>query len=311
MVEDGHVLVIGGANLDIKGRPVRKPVSGSSTAGRIRISPGGVARNIAENLAHLDVETILLTAVGDDDGGERILGQAAGAGIDISEALVVEKARTGAYMAILDEEGALKTAIDDNSILQTLTPEYFQEKSALFEAASLVAIDANLTPDSLASVVELCRAFEVPLHGDPTSTALAERLRPHLASFFMISPNALEAQALCGTPFDASDPDAALVAANKLVSMGVHAAFIALAEFGVIYATNETRGHVAALQTPIVDPTGAGDAMTAAIIFGLREEIPLDECVALGVTAAALTLRSSETVRSDLSIDLLYDELIV
>ena len=127
----------------------------------------------------------------------------------------------------------------------------------------------------------------------------------------MISPNALEAQALCGKSFDASDPDAALVAANQLISLGVQTVFIALAEFGIIYATNETRGHVTALQTPIVDPTGAGDAMTAAIIFGLREEIPLDECVALGVTAAALTLRSSETVRSDLSVDLLYDELIV
>jgi pseudouridine kinase len=127
----------------------------------------------------------------------------------------------------------------------------------------------------------------------------------------MISPNALEAQALCGKSFDASDPDAALMAANRLVSMGIETVFIALAEFGVIYATNETRGHVAALQTPVIDPTGAGDAMTAAIIFGIREEIPLDECVALGVTAASLTLRSSETVRSDLSIDLLYDELIV
>jgi pseudouridine kinase len=311
MREDGHVLVIGGANLDIKGRPERKPISGSSTAGKIRISPGGVARNIAENLARLEVETILLTAVGDDDGGERILGQAAGAGIDISESLVVEHARTGAYMAILDEGGALQTAIDDNSIMQALTPAYFEERQSLFEAASLVAVDANLTPDSLATVVRLCHDSGVPLHGDPTSTALAERFKPHLPSFFMISPNALEAQALCGKSFDMSDPDAALVAANGLVGMGVETVFIALAEFGVIYATNETRGHVAALQTPVVDPTGAGDAMTAAIIFGLREEIPLDECVALGVTAASLTMRSSENVRSDLSIDLLYDELIV
>src|SRR5688572_29244928 len=96
---EGHVLVIGAANLDIKGRPDSRPVQGSSTPGMIRVSPGGVARNIAENLVRLDVETVLLTAVGDDENGGRLLGQAAGSGIDISEALVIEGGRTGAYVA--------------------------------------------------------------------------------------------------------------------------------------------------------------------------------------------------------------------
>ncbi len=73
--KQGHVLVIGAASLDIKGRPSTRPVRGSSTPGLIRTSLGGVARNIAENLARLDVETILLTAVGDDDSGAHILGQ--------------------------------------------------------------------------------------------------------------------------------------------------------------------------------------------------------------------------------------------
>jgi pseudouridine kinase len=51
--------------------------------------------------------------------------------------------------------------------------------------------------------------------------------------------------------------------------------------------------------------------MTAAIIFGLLEGIPLDECVRLGVTAATLTLHTRDAVRSDLSVDLLYDELVI
>ena len=69
--------------------------------------------------------------------------------------------------------------------------------------------------------------------------------------------------------------------------------------------------NIPAIQTPIVDETGAGDALTAGIIFGLLEGIPIDECVRLGVTAASLTLRSNETVRADLSVDLLYDDLVV
>src|SRR2546430_1789563 len=111
MDADGHMLVIGAANLDIKGRLLANPVQGSSTPGHIRVSPGGVARNIAENLVRLDIETILLTAVGDDEGGERLLGQAVGSGIDITEALIVEGFRTGAYMAFLREDGTLEYGI--------------------------------------------------------------------------------------------------------------------------------------------------------------------------------------------------------
>lgn len=311
MDADGHVLVIGAANLDIKGMLLDAPVRGSSVRGSIRVSPGGVARNLAENLVRLDVETILLTAVGDDDGGERILGQSVGSGIDISEALIVEGARTGAYMGFLREDGTLEYGIDDMSIMEHLTPNYFDERRHLFESASAVVVDANIRAPGIERVIALAREAQVPIYGDPATAALAERLRPFLPQFNMIAPNAIEAQSLLGYAFDLNDVQAAVEVAAQFVSHGTDMAIIALGERGVVYAGEETRGHIPAMQTQIVDTTGAGDAMMAAIIFGLREEIPLDECVRLGVTAASLTLRSRETVRPDLSIDLIYDELAI
>lgn len=311
MNEEGHVLVIGAANLDVKGRPNSPPVPGSSTPGFIRTSLGGVARNIAENLARLDVETVLLTAVADDSSGERILGHAAASGIDVNEALIVKSARTGTYMALLTEDGMLNIALDDMNILEALTPAYFMERSSLFENARMAAIDANLTPEALETVVRLCKKHNVPLCADPTSTAVAERLCPHLSDLYMTSPNVPETRVLCGDVFEPSDRDAAQEAARHLVALGIDVAIVTLAEFGVVYASSEVKGHVPAMKTHILDSTGAGDAMTAAIIFGLLEDIPLDECVRLGVTAATLTLSTRDTVRPDLSVDLLYDELAI
>jgi pseudouridine kinase len=306
-----HVLVIGAANLDIKGQPEVELVRGSSIPGRIRNSLGGVARNIAENLTRLEVETVLLTAVGDDSAGERVLGRAAGSGIDISEALVVEGGRTGTYMALLRKNGALDVALDDMGVMQALTPTYFYARRRLFAHAALAAIDANLTPDALKAIVRLCGEYEIPLCADPTSTTLAPRLCPHLPHLYMASPNVGEAEALCGLPVAPGNRDDAQRAAHKLVSLGVEVAVVTLGERGVVYADSETHGHIPAIQTPVVDETGAGDALTAGIIFGLLEGIPIDECVRLGVTAASLTLRTNETVRPDLSVDLLYDELVV
>jgi pseudouridine kinase len=82
-----------------------------------------------------------------------------------------------------------------------------------------------------------------------------------------------------------------------------------MAGFGVAYASPEVSGLVPAVQTVILDPTGAGDALTAAVIFALLNEIPLDEAVKLGASAAALTLRTPGSVVPDLSLELLYDQL--
>jgi len=307
---DGHALIIGAANLDIKGRPASAVTQGTSTPGIISASHGGVARNIAENLARLEVDTVLLTSVGDDDSGERILGHAAALGIDISEALSVNDQRSGAYMALVNEHGALDFAIDDMSVLAALTPDYFTFRRSLFEDARLVVMDANLSPAAMSAVVRLCAQAKVPLCADPTSILLAPRLIPYLSSLHLIVPNHYEAEALLNTTIQLSDREAAQAAAANMVAQGLQMAVITLGEFGVVYANAETAGHIPAVPGQIVDPTGAGDAMTAAIIFGILEGIPLDECVQLGVNAATLTMRSRDTVRPDLSIDLLYDALV-
>jgi pseudouridine kinase len=124
----------------------------------------------------------------------------------------------------------------------------------------------------------------------------------------MITPNSHEARILCGQIFEASHRQQALEAAKCLVGQGPEIVVITLAEFGLVYASSETSGHVPAVRTKIVDPTGAGDALTAAVIFGLLNEVPLDDAVRLGVTAASLTLRQSGTVIPNLS-QALYDQL--
>lgn len=311
MNENGPMLVVGAAGLDVKGRPSGKLVAGTSNAGGIRSTVGGVARNIAENLARLDVETQLLTAVGEDVNGENLLGQAAASGIDVSESLITSMHHTGAYVAILDEKGHLEVAIDDMDVLAAITPRYLNDRRRLFRDARMLVVDANLTPDTLETAIRLANQYDLPVCADPTSTSLATRLCDHLDNLYMVAPNVSEANALCGVEIASEDRDEAISAAKHLVSTGVKIAIVTLAEFGVVYADSEISGHIPAIQTEVVDLTGAGDALTAGVIFGLLNDIPLDECVRLGVSLASLTLRSRETVRSDLTDEMLYDELVI
>lgn len=305
----GPVLVIGSAGTDIVGRPLAELSLGTSAPGLVRASPGGVARNVAENLARLGTEVILLTAVGDDPEGRRLVAQTAEAGVTVDHILTSTEHPTGCYLAVLDGQGGLHLALDDMRIIEHLTPEYLRHRRALFQQASAVFVDANLAPKTLAAAIRLARAQGVPVAADPTSVNLAPRLLPHIDDLWLLACNEAEAEALCGQHPPRAGGERAIDCARHLVSSGAHIAMVAMAEFGVRYATASESGHVPAVCTEILDPTGAGDALTAAAIFALLNEIPIDEAVRLGVSAAALTLRTRGTVVPDLSLELLYEQL--
>lgn len=307
---DTPVLVIGSSGLDLVGRSFDALQTGTSNPGQLRLSSGGVARNVAENLVRLGLQVNLITAVGNDQQGQRILEETQAAGINVDHSLQIADHPTGSYLAILDELGNLHLGMDDMRISEAITPEVLEQKRALFQDASAVFLDANLPQDSLRTAISLAHQAGVPVAADPTSVKLAPRLQPFLDKLWLITLNEKEAENICPHAIPHADRERAIDAAKHLVNEGVQIAIIAMAEFGVGYATAESTGHIPAIKTDVVDPTGAGDALSAAVIFALLNDIPIDEAVRLGVSAAALTLRSPDTVAQGLSLERLYDEYL-
>lgn len=308
---DRPVLVIGAAGLDTVGNLMGEIESNGSTPANIRVSIGGVARNVAENLARLGQPVRFVTAVGSDQIGEEILHFTEAHGVDISNSIKVEGQTTASYLAVYDTEGQRKMALDDMQIMSTLTPSYIRQIKAAFLDAALVFVDANLQPKTLKTIFTLAARAKIPVCADATTAILAERLLPYMNDIYLLTANITEASVINQNDPVISDRTSAQQSARQMVNQGVEIALITLAEFGVAYATSETIGHVPALRTKILDPTGAGDALTATVIFGILNEIPIDEAVRLGVTAASLILRYPGTVLPDLSLEKLYDELVI
>lgn len=306
-----RIVVLGASSLDVVGRPFDALQPGTSTPAQIHPSFGGVARNVAENLARLGMNVSLISVVGDDQVGRQLLEHTASTGVDVSACIKAQDYGTASYIAVLAGDGELQYGLDDMRILSRLTAEYIKQQEALFRQASLVFVDANLSPPALKAVFQLARRYKLPVCADATSTSLAARLLPHLPRLTLLTANRIEATALLQGQIKVSDRLSALEAARAFIRMGVQIAVIPIAEFGVCYATSETSGHVPAIRTRILDPTGAGDAMTAAIIFALLSGMEIDEAVRLGVSAASLTLSSPGSVATNLSLESLYERLII
>lgn len=306
--EQPEIVVLGSASLDIKGRLRSEMRAGTSNPASIHISVGGVARNIAENLARLGAETALIAVIGADASGETIVAHTSAAGVDTTRVLMLDD-RSASYLALLGPDGRLLLALDDSQSARLITPEVLAPHTDLIRRARFVVIDANISRVAARYICDLCAEAGVPIGFEPVAFGLAGRYRELLSNFSLVTPNALEAEALTGIQVQTIGD--ATAAAQQLVSSGVQLAIVTLEGEGLVYATPAEHGHVPAIACEIVDPTGAGDALAAAVIYSLLENVPVDEAVRLGVSAATLTLQSADTVRPDLNLESLYARLVI
>jgi len=302
------VLVIGSSGLDIISCSNRAIIPHISNPAEIRPSFGGVARNISENLARLGQVTNLISVVGNDAIGKQLLEFTSQAGVNTDACLVTTEFYTASYLAVLDADRKLQFAMDDMRLICQLTPDYLNQHMTLFEQSSAIFFDANLSPITIRHIFHLAHKLNIPVYADSTSNSQAKKLLPYLSRLFLLSTNPVEAGVLCAGQIEVSSPQTGMEAARYLIAQGVSIAIVSLGESGVCYANSETSGHIPSLRTPSLDPTGAGDALTATVMFGLLNNIELDEAVRLGISAYSLTLHHPGAVLNDLSLEKLYNE---
>ena len=306
--KDHRVLVIGASTLDIKVRPREKSVAmGKSNPGEIRWGWGGVARNIAENLARLGADVHLLTAVGDDNWGHNLLGQLASLGVDTNDCIISDTNPTASYVALYQDDAHMWMAFDDMTAISQITPGYIYRLRGLIRDADMICIDANIAPSTLNTLMRLAQRYDVPVCADPTAALLSHRLKPHLSGLALITPNISEAETLLDTTL--TTEHAISEGARGLVRAGVELAIITLGAEGIYYATSVESGRLPAFPVTVIDPTGAGDALTAAVAYGLLSGVSPGESVRLGMAAASQTLACKQTVCPTLSLEDLYDGL--
>ncbi len=291
-----YIAVAGGVNVDIGAQSFQKLRTKDSNPGSVRMSLGGVGRNIAHDLRLLGAEVELLTAMGADGHARALRESCKWLGIGLSNALRVEDAMTSTYVYISDENGDMALAVSDMAICEKLTPRYFEEKLNVLNSAALVVADTNLPAESLLFLAE---RLTVPLFIDPVSVSKAEKLLPILPHIHTLKPNGMEAELLSGVPV--VDRNSARRAARKLIDLGVTQVFVSLGKEGFLGAAEDETVWEPAPEAKLVSTTGAGDALMAAIAWSWLRGENLSRTAALGAAAAAITIEHEDAINPALS----------
>jgi pseudouridine kinase len=299
------LVCIGAANLDRKLRSLAPLALHTSNPASQTESFGGVARNIAENLARLGTPVALLTAVGSDSSGAALLAHAEAAGIDTHGALRLDDAASGTYTAVLDANGDMVVALADMALYDRLSPAFVAAREAQLAASALVVADLNLPLDTVDALLAQARRSGVALVLVAVSEPKMARLPRSLAGVRLLIMNAGELAARVGrTLID----DAALEAAMREVrAQGARDLVVTRGAAGVLLTLPD--GAIARLDAPpaeVVDVTGAGDAFAAAVCWSLVQGESNDDLMLAcrrGLHLSKLTVGTLDTVHPGLGPD--------
>ena len=274
------VCVIGGANVDITATSARAFQFGDSNPGAVRISWGGVGRNIAHNLALLGDRVELMTIFGGGVFGPVIAASCQDAGIGTEHAEIAPAGTHSFFVSMNNADGELVGGVADMNAAEGMTPEWLAARLQAINGADAVVADANCRAESLAWLIDHCAK---PLYLDAVSVAKAGRIARALdlskkKSFFALKCNALENQALNALPPEAVQ--------RRYVSVGAEG--LRVEEAGRLY-------EFPALPCIVRNVTGGGDALLAGIVHA-GPGASIEESARLGLLCARCAVESPEAV---------------
>jgi pseudouridine kinase len=274
-----RILLIGGCHRDIVASTAEPFQPGTSCPGQVVERPGGVARNVAVLIASAGLGATLVSRVGDDAAGRSLAEALRAAGVE-PRLHIDAKAATGTYTAIHDRAGELVAAVSDMSIYDAITPA----DAEVADPHDRVFADANLPAATLQSLAE---RWGERLAVDAISRAKAGRVLSAIRAGALGFMNLPSAEALIGaplaTPAEAADRLLALGASRVVVTGGP-------APVAVLDRTRITIHAVEAV--PVVDVTGAGDALIAGTLAALARGFSLPSAVEVGINASRAALAS-------------------
>ncbi|MCL2834493.1 MAG: carbohydrate kinase family protein [Treponema sp.] len=294
----GPVTVIGGANVDINCFSKNPIIMADSNPGKIEYCPGGVGRNIAENLTRLMISVHFIGVFGDDPGGELIKKSCTSIGLDIKHSMFVSGPEnvTSVYAALTDSDGTMRAAIADMDIMELMTTEHLESKADIIKESSIILLDTNLPYNIIDFLLErFGGSGSTPFYLDAVSAKKAARAAFRIGSFDTIKLGRMEAAVISGVD-PAKIQKNPNEAASRLIDKGVRRVFITLGKDGTYYADRMNSFFIPVQYSRPVNTSGAGDAFMAGIVFGTLQGWDEITIIKYSIAMAQITLQSRSAV---------------
>ena len=290
------IIVAGSVFVDIKGHPEGEYIPDGRNAGRIEQVHGGVARNIAEDIARAGGKTVFLGLLEDDALGREVAAHLEEVGVDVSRVRFV-KDGMGVWLAVFDDRGDVAASISKRPDLTPLLAILEEEGDAVFAEAESVLFELDLEEATVAKLCSLAEKHRVPACAAVSNMSIAAERRAYLSKLRCFVCNDQEWGMLSPGPWETMTPEEMAPALpESMAALGLASLVVTLGKRGAVWAEGSRSGFCPPEPVEPVDTAGAGDSFFAGVGLGLSLGKSLEEACRIGSRMAAKVITTTQSV---------------
>ena len=291
------IVVIGTTFVDVKGYPFEKYIPAGRNAGRVVEVQGGVARNIAEDIANVGLTPTFVSMVDESGLSDDLVDRLAQRGCNTGYIGRAEGG-LGMWLAIFDETGDVAGSISRRPDTSGIERILIERGDEIISQADSVCIEFDIDAPILERTLDLAQRHGKKVYSPVTNMAIACERRDLLGKVSCLVCNQQEAGVLFSSRFDGASPEEMQAALpQKLAQIGLHSMVVTMGAQGSVFAQIDGQsGCHSAHMVEVADTTGAGDAFFSGIAIGLTYGKSLEESCSIGAKLAASAIASEENV---------------
>ena len=291
------IVVLGAVFVDIKGYPLSAYIPGGRNAGRVEQVHGGVSRNIAEDIANVELRPTFVSLVDET-----------GIGTDVIEKLKNHKINTdyilrtpdglGTWLAVFNNDGDVCAAISKRPDTSPLTKLLEEKGDEIFKNCDSISLELDLEKDTVKQVLSYAQKYGKKVYAAVSNMSIAMERRDFLQQIDGFVCNQQEAGLLFSDDYGEKTPaEMQRILADNVRSANIPCMVVTMGEQGAVYArANGESGYVPAKKVNVIDTTGAGDAFFAGTTIGLTYGKTLAESCEIGSRLAASVICTADNV---------------
>ena len=291
------IVIIGAVFVDIKGYPLSTYIPGGRNAGRVEQVHGGVCRNVAEDIANVELRPTFVSLVDDTGSGQDVIDKLAQHKVNTR---YIEKVPDGmgTWLAVFDNDGDVCAAISKRPDTTPLTKLLEEKGDEIFADCDGIAFELDLEKATVKQILRYAKKYNKKVYAAISNMSIAMERRAFLQEIDCFVCNQQEAGLLFSDEYDHMAPEemCRTLAAN-VHSANIPCMVVTMGGEGAVYArSNGESGVVPAKKVDVIDTTGAGDAFFAGTVIGLTYGKTLPEACEIGSRLAASVICTAENV---------------
>ena len=291
------MVVVGAVFVDVKGFPEDNYIPTGRNAGRVEFVHGGVGRNVAEDIANVELRPRFVSLVDDNAEGEAVLKKLRNHKVNTDYVLSVPDGM-GMWLAVFDNSGDLAGSISKRPDPSALVQLLEEKGDEIFADADSIVVEIDLDKEVVKQVFKYAEKYHKKVYAVVANMSIASQRRDFLQSTDCFVCNVLEAGILFVTDFSQLSPEELCEELSwRVISARIPAVVVTLGSKGSVYADMQGNKGVCPAETVQVrDTTGAGDAFCAGVAMGLTYGKTMPEALEIGTRLAASVITVSENV---------------